>query len=167
MVYLSKPGLPDAYVHIIGNNPSLSPQLTITTHVGADGEVVWYLGGEVAENGVKKTPEVLIDETRALLKKLVPWINFNGASWNTILVDRAEGKIINNKRPDGAICIPDGNCIVVWPTKLTLAPALSDIVIKELNSQGISPMKHSYANEVDLAEFLTSPCLAVPEWKAY
>ena len=167
MVYLSKPGLPDAYVHIIGNNPSLSPQLTITTHVGADGEVVWYLGGEVAENGVKKTPEILIDETRALLKKLVPWINFNGASWNTILVDRAEGKIINNKRPDGAICIPDGNCIVVWPTKLTLAPALSDIVIKELNSQGISPMKHSYANEVDLAEFLTSPCLAVPEWKAY
>ena len=166
MIYLSKLGLPDAYVHIIGSNPSLNPQLTITTHQSADGGVVWYLGGEVAENSVKKAPEILIDETKALLKKLLPWINFDGASWNTILVDRAEGKITNNKRPDGPICIPDGNCLVVWPTKLTLAPSLSDIVIKELNSQGVSPLKHSYANEVSLAEFLTSPNLAVPEWKA-
>lgn len=167
MVYLSKPDLPDACVHIIGSSPSLNPQLTITSHKGNDGEVVWYLGGEVAENGVEKPPKTLIYETKLLLTKLVPWVDFSGASWNTILIDRAEGQITDNKRPDGAICIPDGNCLVVWPTKLTLTPALGDIVIEELESQGIAPSKHLHMNKLELAEFLTPPNLAVPEWKTY
>lgn len=167
MVYLSKPKLPYANVHIIGSSPSLNPQLTITSHEGNDGELVWYLGGEIAENGVKKSPEILVEETKLLLKKLIPWIDFSGASWNTLLIDRAEGHITDNKRPDGAICIPDGNCLVVWPTKLTLAPALGDIVIKELKSQAIAPSERLHINKLELAQFLTSPSLAVPEWKTY
>ncbi|MDA9901094.1 FAD-dependent oxidoreductase [Gammaproteobacteria bacterium] len=167
MVYLSKPNLPNAYVHIIGSSPSLNPQLTITSHKGNNGEVVWYLGGEVAENGVEKPPEILIHETKLLLKKLVPWVDYSGAAWNTILVDRAEGQITDNKRPDGAVCIPDGNCLAVWPTKLTLAPALGDIVIEELKSQGIAPSEHLHMNKLELAEFLAPPNLAIPEWKTY
>ena len=52
MVYVKGKNLPPVFVHCIGDSFSLTPKLTITSHSDAEGEMVWYLGGEIAESAI-------------------------------------------------------------------------------------------------------------------
>ncbi|MGB1272406.1 MAG: FAD-dependent oxidoreductase, partial [Endozoicomonas sp.] len=54
-------------------------------------------------------------------------------------VNRAEPKQSRLLRPDAAFCQGVHNGIVTWPTKLALAPNLSDEVIGMLQEAGIEP----------------------------
>ena len=54
MVYLKQRDLPQLYVHCIGDSFSLTPRLTVTSHQDVNGNTVWYLGGEIAESGVRQ-----------------------------------------------------------------------------------------------------------------
>lgn len=46
------------YAHCLGTTPL--PRMTITSHPDIDGKWVWYLGGGIAEDGVKQSAEELI-----------------------------------------------------------------------------------------------------------
>jgi hypothetical protein len=47
MVLVKGPTLKPLYAHCLGGGPK--PRVTVTTHPAADGEWVWYLGGDLAE----------------------------------------------------------------------------------------------------------------------
>lgn len=115
------------FAHCIGTGSK--PVATITTHPCDDGKQVWYLGGDVAETGIDRTPEEQIKFARQAISKLLPWVDLDNAQWQTFHVDRAEPMQSSLVRPDSAFAQQVGNCTVAWPTKLALSPDLSDQVL--------------------------------------
>lgn len=126
------------------------PRLTITTGTlntssreNGDPELVWYIGGEVAERGVSMDPGAVIEATREEVAACLPWVDTSGWRWSTLRIDRAEGKTPEGRRPDGAVVIRIGpaelNAIAVWPTKLALAPAAAERVLALLREAGVEP----------------------------
>ena len=97
------------------------------------------MGGEIAEDGMERTPEEQIRVARRELAALLPWVNLDDAQWATLFVKRAEPKQTKLLRPDAAFIHETENGIVSWPTKLALAPNLSDEVMKVLNREQLSP----------------------------
>ena len=125
------------YAHCLGT--SALPRITVTSHPDKDGKWVWYLGGGIAEDGVKLSEEELIATAKRELGKLLPWVNLEDAEWGTLRVNRAEPKQSKLLRPDAAFCQAVNNGIVSWPTKLALAPNLTDEVVRMLEEAGIAP----------------------------
>lgn len=119
------------YAHCIG--ASNKPRLTITSHSAPDGDVVWYLGGDLAERGVDMNEQELIRAGRQELGELFPWLDFSTAEFSTLRIDRAEPRQQALVKPDNAWARRDRNITVAWPTKLTLAPDLGDRVLALLD----------------------------------
>lgn len=162
MVYLQKADLPRLFVHCIGSDFSLTPRLTVTSHSDANGMVTWYLGGELAEQGVGKSDAKQIAAAQKELSSLFPWVDLNGANWQCFHINRAEPANSSNHRPDDAFCLEDRNIILTWPTKLTLTPALADRVIEMLHSSG---MKSTATDPCpDLQTVLPAAEIANPRW---
>lgn len=114
------------YAHCLGQ--SSKPRLTVTTHELPDGSLVWYLGGELAEQGAAMEDAELIDFTRAELDRLLPWLDFRDAGFAPVTVDRAEPRQHKRVKPDNAWAERHGRLVITWPTKLTLAPDLGERV---------------------------------------
>lgn len=143
MVLAKGANLPRLYAHGIG--ASSRPLLTITSHQHSDGDIVWYMGGDIAEEGVGKSSGVLINETRVMLERLLPWLDTQNLQWSTHFVNRAEPAQKKLMRPDTSFLSSKNNIHVVWPTKLALAPNLSDAVVNlfELNKIPFSDSEFS------------------------
>lgn len=138
MVVAKGPALLPLYAHCLGGGSK--PRVTITTHPAADGQWVWYLGGNLAEaEGVARTPEQQIAAAQAEVAQLLPWVAQDQTQWATLRVDRAEPVQSGLVRPDNAFVTEQGNLVVGWPTKLALAPDFSDRVFKLLERDGIQP----------------------------
>lgn len=164
MLVMEGVNLPRAFVHCIGDDFSLTPRLTLTSHGSANGSAVWYLGGEVAEQGVRQSDQEQIRAASRLLADLFPWIDTRDARWSCYPIDRAEGRDARLHRPDNAFLASEGRLMVAWPTKFTLSPALADEVTAALLQQHIQP-----ARACDLtvpARFLATPTIASPPWNA-
>jgi glycine/D-amino acid oxidase-like deaminating enzyme len=129
----------DFYGHCLGTDTT--PRLTISSHRLPDGGHVWYLGGNLAEKGVNMAADELIALAEAELRRLIPWINLEGAEWATLPIERAEPLQPGFARPDNAFLekIEGTNLLVGWPTKLTLAPNLANKTIESLQAEGIYP----------------------------
>lgn len=126
-------GTPDVPA-IFGHCVSLSdkPRLTITTQAGGDGRHVWYVGGQVAEQGVALAPAELIALARREVAACLPWLETSGLEWSTLRVDRAEAASDSGARPDGPMIFRSGPMITAWPTKLALAPLMADRIAEML-----------------------------------
>ncbi len=125
------------YAHCVG--ASSKPRLTVTTHPLPDGSLVWYLGGDLAERGVERSDAEQIAAARTELDQLFPWLDFSGADWATLDVSRAEPRQNSLAKPDNAYARRDGDLILTWPTKLTLAPDLGDRVEALIREHGLQP----------------------------
>lgn len=154
MVYLKAPELPKIYAHCVDSGSK--PRVTITTHFAKDGRKVWYLGGELAEQGVKRSAVEQIEFAKLELKTLLPWVNLEQAEWFSFLIHRAEGAIPGQTRPDKPVIKTFGNVQVVWPTKLTFAPLAAREVIKNL--ENIKWIKASISN-LDFLDIKKAPLL--------
>lgn len=138
MVMVKSAALKPLYAHCLG--VGVKPRLTVTTHYHQDGDMVWYIGGELAEEaGVARDEAAQIDYAKAELAKLVPWIDLTTAQWATLRVNRAEPAQTNLMRPDNAFISVQAPVIIGWPTKLALAPDFADQCIASLQQQGIQP----------------------------
>ncbi|WP_017902037.1 NAD(P)/FAD-dependent oxidoreductase [Pseudomonas asplenii] len=138
MVLVKGPSLKPLYAHCLGGGPK--PRITVTTHPAADGQWVWYLGGDIAEaEGVARDSTEQIAAARKELENLLPWIDQSQSRWATLRVDRAEPQQTGLTRPDNAFLADDGHLLVGWPTKLALAPDFADRVIASLQRDGIQP----------------------------
>lgn len=158
MVMAKGPALLPLYAHCLGGGSK--PRVTITTHPAADGQWVWYLGGNLAEaDGVARSAEQQIEAAQAEVAQLLPWVAQEATQWATLRVDRAEPVQSGLTRPDNAFLSEQGALIVGWPTKLALAPDFSDRVLKLLERDNIQPSAaQSYPD-------LPRPALAQPVWE--
>ncbi|EGH94628.1 MULTISPECIES: NAD(P)/FAD-dependent oxidoreductase [Pseudomonas] len=157
MVLVKGPTLKPLFAHCLGGGPK--PRITVTTHPAADGQCVWYLGGDLAEaDGVAREPDAQIAVARKELEALLPWVDLSQAQWATLRVDRAEPAQSGLVRPDNAFLDSQHRLMVGWPTKLALAPDFADRVLSHLSKDGIHPTPQ--APLVDVPR----PPLAIPVW---
>jgi len=131
MVMMHSKSLPAIFAHFIGR--STKPLLTVTSHRSEE-NTIWYMGGDLAENGVDKTPDQQIDATRALLKKLLPSVSLHNMDFTTHRISRAEPQQAGLTRPDDAFVLNRNNIISGWPTKLALAPRFAEKVLAEIKA---------------------------------
>ena len=150
------------YAHCIG--ASSKPLVTVTHHPHNNGQYTWYLGGDLAETGVELSEAAQIEKAQALLVKLLPWVNLQNAHWQGIKIERAEPKQNSLSRPDSAFSHAEHNYIVAWPTKLALAPDLSDQVQQLLTQQQITP-KHRA--DLSLLTELATASVSTAAWAAH
>lgn len=158
MVVMKKSELPKLFAHCLGM--SGTPRITITTHQADDGKTVWYMGGQIAEEGVTKNSGEQIDATKKELQDLFPWLDFSDAEFASFFINRAENKEIDGSRPNSCYMKEIGNFIIAWPTKLAFAPMLSNHIIDTLKNAKIAP------SITDLRELRAwpIPALAKPIW---
>ncbi|SDJ28927.1 NAD(P)/FAD-dependent oxidoreductase [Pseudomonas indica] len=141
MVLVKAPTLKPLYAHCLGGGPK--PRVTVTTHPAADGQWVWYLGGDLAEaDGVARDESAQIAAARKELSDLLPWIDLSQARFACLRVDRAEPAQSGLVRPDNAFLAEQNRLLVGWPTKLALAPDFADRVLASLDRDGIQPGEH-------------------------
>ncbi|WP_171189604.1 FAD-dependent oxidoreductase [Alienimonas chondri] len=99
-------------------------RVTITSDTDSSGHVVWQVGGQLAEEGVKLDPPALIEKAQRELSEAIPGLDLSHCEWATYRVDRAEGDA-GGMRPEDAQIYTAGNVHTCWPTKLALAPVLA------------------------------------------
>ncbi|MDD0977252.1 NAD(P)/FAD-dependent oxidoreductase [Pseudomonas fontis] len=158
MVMAKGPSLKPLYAHCLGGGPK--PRITVTSHPAANGQWVWYLGGDLAEaEGVAREPEAQIAAAKKEVSNLLPWVDLSQVNWATVRIDRAEPAQSGLVRPDNAFLAEDHRLLVGWPTKLALAPDFSDRVLKALERDGIQP------GNVPALPTLPRPPLAQPVWE--
>ncbi|MCP9337206.1 NAD(P)/FAD-dependent oxidoreductase [Stutzerimonas xanthomarina] len=158
MVIVKAPTLKPLYAHCLGGGSK--PRITVTSHPAADGEWVWYLGGDLAEaGGVARDEASQIAAAKKELAELVPWIDLSAAKWATLRIDRAEPAQSALARPDNAFLAEQGRLLVGWPTKLALSPDFADRVEGALVRDGIQPQPLAPLPE------LPRPAITGPFWE--
>lgn len=153
---LVKGNLPKVYAHALG--VSDKPRVTITSHTTSKGDVVWYIGGLAAEQGVGKPPEVLIHYTQQELMALLPWLDQEQLQWGTWEVSRAEGLQKGGLRPDQPVVEQVANVAIAWPTKLAFAPMLAQKVMNTV-------LSFSASEPVPNLKNYPAPEIATPVWE--
>ncbi len=148
----------EIYAHCLGL--SAVPRITITTHRSHDNKWVWYLGGQLAEEGVKRDSKQQIKAARKELKTLFPWLDFSSAQFSSFMINRAEALQSDGKRPDACYFKEIENMTVVWPVKLAFAPLLANQVLHCLEQENISPIK----SDIRELRAWPMPMLANPIW---
>ncbi|MEO8401225.1 MAG: FAD-dependent oxidoreductase [Gammaproteobacteria bacterium] len=157
---IAKHELPyEIYAHCLGLGAT--PRMTITSHKAFDGKNIWYIGGQIAEEGVKRNPDEQIAATRKELQELFPWLDFANVEFASFFVNRAESLQAGGKRPDTCSMEEIKNSIVIWPTKLAFAPLLADEIIKVLQQENIK------SGKADIREMRAwpIPAFAPPMWE--
>jgi len=149
----------DLFAHCVG--PSSKPRVTITSYRLQDGSIVWYLGGDIAESGVKRDTSTQIQAAKKELQTILPWVTLQGAQWYTFNIERAEPAQRFRKRPDTAFAKAVKNSIVAWPTKMALSPILADEIIQLLNKAKIEPLHPEFF----MLEGFYPPNAAKPVWE--
>lgn len=159
MVLAKGPALKPLYAHCLGGGPK--PRVTVTTHPAADGQWVWYLGGDLAEaEGVARDEADQIKAAQKEMADLLPWVDQAATQWATLRVERAEPAQSGLVRPDNAFLAEQERLLVGWPTKLALAPDFADRVLAALKRDGIQPGQYAALPE------LPRPAVATPVWDA-
>ncbi|MDB5384549.1 MAG: dependent oxidoreductase [Planctomycetaceae bacterium] len=138
-------------------------RVTITSDEDSAGRIVWQIGGQLAEDGVRMTPEELIQFARQELFAVLPrWIP-SRLEWSTYRIDRAEAKTKDGARPDDVQLLQERNVLTAWPTKLVLAPRMAERVIEQLGALEIREPTHFQAALADLN--WPTPSVALPPWE--
>lgn len=158
MVMMKTKFLYPLYAHCLGM--SATPRITITTHQSHDNQTVWYLGGQLAEEGVNRDQATQIEFAKKELKALFPWIDFSGAQFASFMVDRAEGLQREGKRPDSCVMKEIKNMIVAWPTKLAFAPKLAQDILLSIERSTIQKS----TLDVRVLRAWPMPAVAKPMW---
>ncbi len=152
--------LPSLYAHCLG--PSANPRLTITSYPLDNGEVIWNLGGQVAESGVGRSAAEQIAAGKSELAALLPWLGLTDVRWACRHIDRAEIATPGGKRPDGWFVQGERGVITAWPTKLAFAPRLAGELLGLLARDAIRPA----GGECLALSGLARPPLAQAPWEA-
>jgi glycine/D-amino acid oxidase-like deaminating enzyme len=161
--------LPRMYAHCLG--ASALPKMTITSHqLAADhssqeAQIVWYLGGEIAELGVGRSLEKQIQAAKQELQKLMPWMDFSSCQWSALAIDRAEPKMDDGSRPSEPAVDCHEQIITAWPVKLAMTPIMVDKILQQLQQLGIQKNEQSVEiKDMTLAKTTRLPWEKVHNW---
>ena len=142
--------------------PEPKPRVTITTHE-LSGENVWYLGGNIAEKAVGMSDAEALRRAHSEMVAMFPWLDWKQVRWAIHDVDRAE-PATSKLLPSGPTLKTIGNAALAWPTKLALAPALSQQALRWIEQQNISPSGKTTELPLPLAEPALYPWEEKREW---
>ena len=152
--------LPSLFAHAVTLSSGTRPALTITSHQVVDGKNVWYLGGDLAETGVSRSPEEQLNVAQQLLTRLVPWVPLDDCEFSTWRVDRAEAAQTSGQLPDSPLVYRVGNVILCLPTKMTLVPLMGDMLLQQLGAPlGAGPSQSPGADDPP-----SEPKYGTPPW---
>ena len=143
------------YAHCLG--ASVNPRITITSHRDNQQNIVWYMGGQLAEDGVAKKDAELVRAAKKELADLIPWLALEEAEWGVLEIDRAEIKKQGSTRPDSFSVEQNNDVITAWPTKMALSPALADALLEMLEDAAVTKSKDSSTPEWQSAEYADFP----------
>jgi hypothetical protein len=143
------------YAHCLG--ASVNPRITITSHRDNHGNIVWYMGGQLAEEGVGKSDAELVLAAKNELADLIPWLKLKDAEWGVLEIDRAEIKKEGMTRPDSFSVEENNNVIAAWPTKMALSPALADTLLGLLESNAVTKSEDKLLPEWSSVEYADFP----------
>lgn len=133
--------LPPLWGHCVTASPK--PVFTVTTHRSPDGELLWYLGGGVAEDGADRSDDEAIAGAQAKLRSAFPAMDFGGMEWACLAVDRAEPGA-GSRLPDGPAVLEHGRAAIAWPAKLVYGPELAERVVQAVGRRvppgGVRPV---------------------------
>ncbi|MBI3441389.1 MAG: FAD-dependent oxidoreductase [Proteobacteria bacterium] len=128
--------LPDPlYGHGIESKPK--PRVTVTSHPLGSGEYVWYLGGNVAEEGAKLSEGDALRFAKQEMQEIFPHIDWAQKEWASWCGDRAEPFDPDGHLPQGPCVQQRGKVLLAWPTKMTFAPVLADQIVERLRQSNI------------------------------
>lgn len=115
-------------------SPSFRPAVSITSHLDKDGKWVWYMGASVAEFTKEEDPNTVYDLARKAIKEYLPKVDLSDVEWGVYPVDRIEIKTRTGWIPDMPTIHNVDNAFYCWPTKLTFAPVLGDMLSERLTA---------------------------------
>ncbi len=152
------------FAHLVGTSDK--PVASITTHETSDGSLVWYLGGGVAERKKEDDPKDVYKAAIKAFKSYLPNIDFSQIEWGVLPIDRIEGKSKTDSwMPDTPTIHHTDEALYCWPTKLTFAPMLADLILEDLQKKSISPS----ANTSDFSHLTDAEYTQTPwdkaQWK--
>ena len=126
------------FAHLIGKTDK--PVASITTHKTSNGELVWYIGGAAAERKMDAEPKGFHKAMISAFNTYLPNIDFSEMEWSTFPIERIEGKSVGHSwMPDTPTIHRADEALYCWPTKLTFAPMLSDMILVDLQKSDILP----------------------------
>lgn len=126
------------YAHLVGKTDK--PVASITTHEMNDATLVWYLGGGVAERAKDTNPDDVYNDIIKAFQSYLPAIDLSNIEWSVLPIDRIEGKSKTDSwMPDTPTIHNTEAALYCWPTKLTFAPMLSNMILKNLKNSNITP----------------------------
>jgi hypothetical protein len=137
------------------------PRITVTSHTAADGRIVWYLGGQLAESGTSLSAPDLIAKARHEMAALLPGVELVGVEGAALAIDRAEPRQRLSRRPDRPVLESVGSALVAWPTKLAFAPALAGEILAHMRKAPIEPSAGDCAALADWPH----PGFSPPPWE--
>ncbi len=164
-VALTRLGLPPLYAHALGSKSS--PRVTISTHFTGSGLPLWYLGGDLATDGVERSAQQQIAFAQQELASLLPWVDLRDADWRAFRINRAEPRQTQLIKPDDAFAEFAPACtnlLVCWPIKLTLAPRLGDVATDKVTQSGVRPRQGDGDAAAALAKILPHAAIAPSVW---
>lgn len=135
-------------------------RVTITSDVDSSGRTVWQVGGQLSEEGVGLDGPDLIARARSELQAVIPGLDLSQVEWATYRIDRAEGRTKSGKRPETVQVLREGNTITAWPTKLALAPILTQQI-----ADPIEPKTPGADFDSEWLSGWPSPTVAPPPWE--
>lgn len=139
-------------------------RVTITADRDSQGRGVWQIGGQLAEDGVRMEPAALIAHAQCELAAVLPGWKSAGLEWTTYRIDRAEARTADGSRPNDVQLLHEHNVLTVWPTKLVLAPRLTQQVMEHLGTVQNAHQLDEF--RVALSELhWPAPSLALPPWE--
>jgi glycine/D-amino acid oxidase-like deaminating enzyme len=143
------------YGHGIVGRPK--PRVTITSHPDGTGNYIWYLGGNIAEEGAGLPETEALQFAKKEMQDIFPAIDWNDKEWASWQGDRAEPFDASGQLPSGPVVQQRGKILLVWPVKLTFAPLLADNIYNWLQKNDIKPSPASLPPTLPAAEIGAYP----------
>ncbi len=138
MIMVRGSHLPDnLYAHCLSDDAT--PRLTITSHRAADGAVIWYLGGRLAEEGNRRHFSQQLRQARRELNQLLPKVDLKDAQFTARRIRRVETPRTGGKGPGKPGISQNGKVIAAWSGSLTMVPMLAEAVVQRLERSGLHP----------------------------
>jgi len=155
--------LPELYGHCVD---AAATRVTITSARDSQDRVVWQLGGQLAERGVRMDRSDLLAFAAEELKSILPTLDLKGVEGATYRIDRAEPATRGGTRPDDVFVKRSGNVIVAWPTKLALAPRLAERVAELLEDPASPSLDLTSLSEAPRPQVALPPWIQEKSWSA-
>ena len=150
MVIVVHPELPSVFAHVLDGHSK--PQITITSKDRGN----WYLGGALAEHGVKRGTNTQIAAAQTLMQECFPGIDWKQAQWRTLRINRAEAQQPRLRLPADIGMHRHHNLIISWPHKLVRVPQAAAKILSMLPP----PCGGNQSREIN--QWLSPPQIAAP-----